>query len=139
MVDFTTKGGNSTPELTAEIAGNIYALIKQEGNADLAFKSQESSQYEPEHFKLVDKEVDRLFKEMNKYAYGRVLLEPEEYHFDEETGEKVIDSEAVYYNLTTETDFKNQFSSDILDVNTVYNDWKGDKTWTVIKTNTQQE
>ena len=132
-MDFTTKGGNSTPVLTSDIAGEIYALIKLEGNADLAFKNQENSQYEPEHFKEVDNEADRLFKEMNKYAYGRVLLEAEQSHYDEETGEKVIDSEAVYYSLTTETNFKSQFSSELLDVNTVYNDWKGDKTWTQIK------
>lgn len=133
MVDFNEQPTSSTPELDASTAQEIYALIKQHGDIDKAYKNKGNSLYEPEHFKQVDKEADRLFNEMSRYANGNVLLEPEQSHFDEESGEKVIDSEAVYYALSTETDFKSQFSSDYLDVNTVYSDWKGDRTWTNIK------
>jgi len=133
MVEFKTAPTNSTSELTSEIASNVYSEIKSHGDADTAFKAQTDSSIDPEHFKTVNNEVDRLFSEMNKYASGNVLLEPEVSHFDEETGEKVVDSEAVYYKLTTETDFKSQFSSDYLDIAEVYNDWKGSRTWTEIK------
>lgn len=133
MVDFNESPTKSTPELDSTTAQEIYALIKEHGDADKAYKNKGNSDYEPEHFKQTNDEADRLFKEMNKYASGRVLLEEEESHYDEETGEKVIDKEAVYYELTTETDFKEQFSSEYLDVNEVYYDWKGDRTWSEIK------
>jgi len=132
-MDFTIKPTNSTPELTSEVAQTIYAEIIEHGNADLAFKAQVDSAYEPEHFKLVDKEIDKLFSDMNRYSSGNVLVEPEVNHIDEITGEIIIDSPANYYILTTETDFKKQFSSDYLDISVVYGDWKGDKTWTEIK------
>lgn len=132
-MEFKERPTSSTPEITAEIAGKVYDLIKQYGDADTAFKSQSDSAIDPEHFKTTDKEADRLFKEMNRYTSGDVLLEPEQYHFDEETGEKIIDSKAVYYTLTTERNFKAQFSSNLLDVAEVYTDWKGNRTWTQIK------
>lgn len=133
MVDFKLKPTSNQTELTELDAQLIYSLIKKYGDADNAFKKKTGSDLEPQHFALVSKEVDRLFADMNKYASGNVLLDPEVSHFDEVSGEKVIDSPAVYYKLTTETDFKSQFTSDLLDVSEVYKDWKGDRTWTEIK------
>lgn len=120
-MDFTNKGTSSTPELTSEIAEAIYGEIKTHGNADLAFKAQTDSIHEPEHYKLVDKEADRIVKELNEFKNGK-LLEAEESHYDEESGEKVVDKEAVYYEYTTDEDLIAQVSSDYLDVETVFND-----------------
>jgi len=133
MVDFKEKPVCSTKELIPSVAKEIYLLIKQYGDSDSSFKEKGNSDYEPEHFKLVDKEIDKLFSDMTRYASGNVLLEPEVNHIDEITGEIIIDIPASYYVLTTETDFKKQFSSDYLDISIVYGDWKGDKTWTEIK------
>jgi hypothetical protein len=138
MVEFNEQPTSTQKTLDATDAQEIYGLIKQFGDADKAFKNKQGSDLEPQHFPMVSKEADRLFKEMSKYASGKVVITPEQSHFDEETGEKIIDQEAVYYKLTTESDFKAQFSSDYLDVAEVYSDWKGNRTWTEIKNNTQQ-
>lgn len=133
MVEFNTVPTSNQKPLDATDAQEIYGLIKQYGDADKAFKNKSGSALEPQHFPTVSKEADRLFKEMNRYASGNVVVTPEQSHFDEETGEKIIDQEAEYYTLSTESDFKAQFTSDLLDVNEVYNDWKGERTWTQIK------
>jgi hypothetical protein len=119
-MDFNEQPTNSTPALTAEIAGQVYNLIKQFGNADKAYKLKGDSLIDPEHFSLVDKEIDRIVKELREYKAGK-LLEAEESHFDEE-GNKVIDKEAVYYTYTTDEDLALQVSSDYLDVATIIED-----------------
>lgn len=136
MINFNPEPTTSTPEITSEIAQVIYALIKEYGDADKAYKLKGNSDYEPKHFTETAQEAERLFNEMSLYASGGKILQegtPEVYGEDGE-----IETEAIpptYYTLTTEEDFKAQFSSDLLDVNTVYTDWKGDKTWTEIKNN----
>jgi hypothetical protein len=119
-MDFNEQPTNSTPALTAEIAGQVYELIKQFGNADKAYKLKCDSSIDPEHFDLVDKELDRIVKELREYKAGK-LLEAEEFHFDEE-GNKVIDKEAVYYEYSTDEDLALQVSSDYLDVMTIIED-----------------
>ena len=117
-MDFNEQPTNSTPALTAEIAGQVYNLIKQYGNADKAYKMKGGSSIDPEHFTAVDKEIDRIVRELREFKNGK-LLQAEVSHFDEETGEKVIDSEAVYYEYTTDEDLALQVSSDYLDVATI--------------------
>jgi hypothetical protein len=119
-MDFNAQPTNSTPALTAEIAGQVYELIKQFGDADKAYKLKSDSSIDPEHFSLVDKEIDRIVKELREYKAGK-LLEAEEFHFDEE-GNKVIDKEAVYYEYSTDEDLALQVSSDYLDVAAIIED-----------------
>jgi len=120
-MEFKTQPTNSTPALTAEVAQEIYSLIKTYGSADRAYKDKGNSDYEPEHFSIVDKEIDRIVRELNEYKNGK-LISAEVSHIDEETGEKVIDSEAVYYEYTTDEDLANQVSSDYLDVSLIITD-----------------
>ena len=120
MEYFNEQPTNSTPELTSEIAGQVYNLIKEHGDADKAYKLKEDSSIDPEHFTAVDKEIDRIVRELNEFKNGK-LLEPEVSHYNEE-GEKVIDSEAVYYEYTTDEDLALQVSSDLLDVATIIED-----------------
>jgi hypothetical protein len=120
-MEFKTQPTNSTPALTAEIAGQVYNLIKQYGDADKAYKLKGDSVIDPEHFEAVDKEIDRIVRELNEYKNGK-LISAEVSHIDEETGEKVIDSEAVYYEYTTDEDLANQVSSDYLDVSLIITD-----------------
>ena len=135
MLEAETK----TEQITKDDGMVIYNLIKSNPSLSPAqLINIDGNNYLYTSFKEVIDEKDRLFNEFSRYASGSVLLTPEEFHFDEETGEKVIDKKAVYYTLTTETDFKAQFNSDLLDVNEVYNDWKGSRTWTEIKSGEQQ-
>ena len=62
-MEFKTQPTNSTPALTAEVAQEIYGLIKTYGSADRAYKDKGNSDYEPEHFNIVDKEIDRIVRE----------------------------------------------------------------------------
>lgn len=130
-MDFTIKPTNSTPEMTAEIASNAYSKIKEFGNIDLAFKAQTDSSIEPEHFVKVDNEADRLIREINSFMGGK-LLSAEEFHYDEESMEKVIDKKEVRYIPTTKTDLIKQLSSDFLDVELILNDYISG-TWTEFK------
>ena len=119
-MDFNEQPINSTPALTAEIAGQVYALIKQYGDADKAYKMKGDSSIDPEHFVLTNAEADRIVKELNEFKNGK-LLSAEEYHYNEQ-GEKVVDKEAVYYKYTTDEDLIAQVSSDYLDVATILSD-----------------
>jgi hypothetical protein len=119
-MDFNEQPTNSTPTLTAGIAEQVYNLIKEHGDADKAYKLKGDSSIDPEHFVLVDKEIDRIVKELREYKAGK-LLETEEFHYDEE-GEKVIDKAAVYYEYSTDADLAEQVSSDYLDVATIIED-----------------
>ena len=117
---FKEQPTNSTTELTSEIAGQVYDLIKEYGDADKAYKLKGDSAIDPEHFVAVSNEVDRIVRELNEFKNGK-LLQAEVSHYTEE-GEKVIDSEAVYYEYTTDEDLALQVSSDLLDVSTIIND-----------------
>lgn len=116
-MDFNEQPTNSTTELTSVIAEQVYDLIKEHGDADKAYKLKGDSSIDPEHFEAVDKEIDRIVRELNEFKNGK-LLQVEVSHFTEE-GEKVIDSEAVYYVYTTDEDLALQVSSDLLDVSTI--------------------
>ena len=120
-MEFTEQPTNSTPALTVEVAQTIYGLIKTYGSADKAYKLKGNSDYEPEHFSIVDKEIDRLVRELNEHKNGK-LISAEVSHIDEETGEKVIGQEAVYYSYTTDEDLAEQVSSDYLDVSLIITD-----------------
>lgn len=120
MINFNPEPTTSTPEITSEVAQAIYTLIKTHGDADKAYKLKGNSDYEPEHFTAVDREVDRIVRELNEFKAGK-LLQAEVSHIDE-SGEKVIDSEAVYYEYTTDEDLALQVSSDYLDVSLIITD-----------------
>ena len=132
-MEYTAQPTNSTPELTAVIAQAIYTKIKQYGTADSAFKNQSDSKYDPEHFEATDKEIDRIVKELNEYASGKIIT-PEEFHYDEETGEKIIDVEEERYVMTTETDLVAQVESELLDVKDILNDIEPNGIWDEFKT-----
>jgi len=70
-MDFNTKPTSTTPEITQEIAQGVYLLIREYGSADLAFKSQSNSEYEPEHFGIVEKEYKRIDTEVNSIMWGK--------------------------------------------------------------------
>ena len=133
-MDFTIKPTNSTPALTVEVAQLIYNSIVLNGNADLAFKAQSDSSLEPEHFPLVDKEGMKIMNEIQSKFNGSFLLEAKIPATYDEEGEILTEEvPAVYYQVTTETVLKNSLSSDMLDTDIVYNDFKGSKTFTELK------
>ena len=121
-MDFTIKPTNSTPALTAEIAQLVYNKIKEHGTADMAFKSQDDSSLEPEHFKLVNTEADRIVNELNAYKNGKIIT-PKVLATYDESGEVLTEEvPAVHYVYTTDKDLISQVSSDLLNVTTIYND-----------------
>jgi hypothetical protein len=131
-MDFRPPATTSTPVLTAQLAQAIYELIKEHGNADLAFKAQDDSAYDPEHFAAVEKEWDRVTKELREYAGGKII-EPAEYEINEETGEQELVSEEVRYELTTQSDLVAQVDSALLDVADVLNDIEPNGLWADFK------
>ena len=50
-------------ELTKAKAMDIYALIKQYGDSDSAYKNQPNSAYPYAHFVIVDNELSRIYSE----------------------------------------------------------------------------
>lgn len=100
----------------------IYGLIKNNPALSPAqIVNLEGVNYLYSSIKMIKKEIDRLVRELNEYKNGK-LISAEVSHIDEETGEKVIDSEAVYYEYTTDEDLANQVSSDYLDVSLIITD-----------------
>jgi len=100
----------------------IYELIKNNPSLSPAqIVNLEGVNYLYSSIKMIKKEIDRVVRELNEFKNGK-LLQAEVSHFDEETGEKVIDSEAVYYEYTTDEDLASQVSSDYLDVATIIED-----------------
>lgn len=100
----------------------IYGLIKNNPALSPAqIVNLEGVNYLYSSIKMIKKEIDRVVRELNEFKNGK-LLQAEVSHFDEETGEKVIDSEAVYYEYTTDEDLAEQVSSDYLDVATIIED-----------------
>jgi hypothetical protein len=116
-MDFNAQPTNSTPALTSEIAGQVYNLIKQFGDADKAYKMKGDSAIDPEHFDLVNKELDRIVSELNLYKNGSKLLTAAEYG-----AEGNLTKEAVYYQYTTDADLAKQVSSEYLNVATIIED-----------------
>jgi hypothetical protein len=108
----------TAPEITPEAAAEIFELLKTRSLASA--REVHGSKYPLQFFYAVEAEFKRLQQEFTSYMGGK-LLEAEVSHFDEETGEKVVDSEAVYYVPTTETDLLAQVSSDLLDIKDVLN------------------
>jgi len=127
-MDFTNKPTNSTPKLTSEVAQTIYAKIIEHGNADLAFKAQTDSAYDPEHFKIVNEEADAMIRIINNHMSGSVVLKPAEY--DEEGN---VTKEAVYWKPTTESNLIALFDGYLLDGYTVVNDVENGMTWADFK------
>lgn len=107
MIDFTKRGSTFTPELTPEIAQNACNLIIKHGNADLAFKNQQDSAIDPEHFILVDKEIERIVKGINIIMTQNTDI--------------------------TENELKSRLSSNLLDTDLVYTAYKGEKSWDQFK------
>jgi len=122
-MNFNDTPTYSTPALTAEIAQEVYRLIKEFGNKNDAYTKKGNSEIDAEHFDLVDKEIDRIVGQINLYKSGSVVLDAEVSHFDDE-GVKVIDSEAVYFTYTTDEALASAIASDYLDVATIINDIK---------------
>lgn len=100
----------------------IYGLIKNNPSLSPAqIINLEGVNYLYSSIKMIKKEIDRVVRELREYKNGK-LLQAEVSHFDEETGEKVIDSGAVYFEYTTDEDLALQVSSDYLDVATIIED-----------------
>jgi len=134
MVDFTVKGNSGVPSLSSSEAQEVYSLIKEFGNADNAFKSQGNSAFYNKHFEIVDKEVDRLFNEMTCKLSGCFVVKEAVPPVYDEDGEVVSEGEPVeFFKVTTETAFKNSLSSDLLDTDEVYLDFKNGLSWSGLK------
>ena len=117
----------STPELLQQQGTIIFNKIFELGSGDAAFKD-ESTNYEYTHIKKVEKETDRLFKLIEKLVLGKYVTQHEVAHYDEETGEKVIDTPKEYYKPTTKSNLKGMFASDYIndtDALEVFVTWKG--------------
>ena len=122
-MDFTQTPTNTTPELTEQIAQDIYNLIKLYGNSDLAYKLKDNSNYEPEHFPIVDKEIDSVISQINVLASGHFLIQAEMNHIDETTGELVIDTPAEYFTPTDKESFVAMLNSNLLDPSILLQDY----------------
>lgn len=110
-MDFTIKSGTSTPEITTEIAQAIYAEVKEHGSADCAYKCQSNSEYDPEHFVIVDKEGDRVIKELRAGCVN-----------------------------STQTALLSSVTSDLLDVSVLLEDDKNGRTYAqYVQDNTPEE
>lgn len=133
MIFEKPKPKDSTPPLTIEVASEIYEQIKLKGRNNTFLDPANNSAYELQHINIVYDEAKAIESLANQLMSGSYLELPEESHVDEETGEIVIDSEAVYYTPTTKTDLVNQIESDYLDVETVITDMQNGKTWTEFK------
>ena len=122
-MDFTPKPTTSTTPLTADIAQEIYELIKTHGNADLAFKNQEGSVYDAENVKATADELDRVVGLLTAYRNGSVVVTPVVPAVVDDEGNITMPAvPAVYYEYTTDEDLIAQVSSDLLDVSTIYID-----------------
>ena len=114
MINFNEQPTTSTAEITPVIAGEIYALIKEYGDADKAFKLKGNSDYEPEHFAIVQAELDRLGGLLASMKAGSYIIEPE--YPATETEEAVP---AVYLDPEDTKSFKNYLSSELLNIDTL--------------------
>ena len=112
--------------ITQAEAQEIFDLLKIQSLASA--REAHGSKYPLQFFYAVDNEFKRMTKEFNEWASGKVIT-PEESHFDEETGEKVVDVAEVRYKLTTETDLVLKVSSDILDSLDVLNEIEPNGIW----------
>ena len=122
-MDFIQTPTNTTPQLTEQIAQDIYNLIKLYGNSDLAYKLKGNSNYEPEHFPIVDKEIDSIISQINTLASGQFLIQEEVNHVDELTEELVIDTPAEYFTPTDKESFVAMLSSNLLDPSVLLQDY----------------
>jgi len=132
-MNYTTKPTSSTPELTSTVAKAIYTLIKTHGTADNAFKAQADSLYDPEHFKAVDGEIDRIVSELNSFASGKIVTPEVPAEYDEEGNVTKEAIPAVRYQLTTESKLKSQVSSTLLNVGDILNDIEPNGIWAEYK------
>jgi hypothetical protein len=110
----------------------IYDELKTFGSVNDAWKKKGHSNHSFKDYVAVADEVERVKKEINAYMSGGVLLQAEESHFDDESGEKVIDQEAVYYNPTTQTDLLEQIDTE-LDKADILSIMKDGLTWEEFK------
>ena len=123
MINFKQEPTFSTKEITSEIASDIYALIKTYGDADSAYKEKGNSDIEPEHFKIVNDELQRLASEISLMKSGGKILEPAYPATYKEDGE--IDEEevpAVYLDGSVKENLVPYLSSELLDINQVLTD-----------------
>jgi hypothetical protein len=123
-MDFTIKGGNSTPIFTAQIAEQVCILIRTYGNADLAFKNQGDSGIDYTHFNLTNDECNRIVAEITQHMTGSKLITPEVYGED-----GILISPAIYYIPSTQEDLLSQISSDYLQVSQLLEYHMQGKSW----------
>ena len=115
------QADTKTEVLNKTKASEIYGLIQGAPELSLAeLASVQDTEYLYTSLLEVKSEIDRIVRELREYKNGK-LLQAEVSHYTEE-GEKVIDSEAVYYEYTTDEDLAEQVSSDYLDVMTIIED-----------------
>jgi flagellar motor switch protein FliG len=123
---------STTSELTPELAAEIFDKLKTASPTTVFTDPANDSKYDWDHVQAVVDEFKQMVKEFNEWASGKVIT-PEESHFDEETGEKVVDVEEVRYELTTETDLISKVNSDILDSKKVLNEIEPNGLWNEYK------
>ncbi len=124
MIDFNKKPTTSTPKITSKVAKEIYDLIKEYGDADKAYKMKGNSDYEPEHFKEVEIEAEKVMAEIALLKSGTKVISEAEYELDEKTGENVITKEAKYFVAKDDLDILSQLSSTLLDCEQLLEDSK---------------
>ncbi len=120
---FKTEPTFSTPEITPEIAQAIYGMIKEYGDADSAYKSKGNSDYEPEHFEIVDKELERLVNQLNSMKSGSYIIEPAYPAVYDDEGNITEEAvEAVYLDAEATDTYTNYLTSELLNVETLIAD-----------------
>lgn len=124
MIDFNKKPTTSTPKITSKVAKEIYDLIKEYGDADKAYKMKGNSDYEPEHFKEVEIEAEKVMADITLLKSGTKVIKDAEYSVNEKTGEIVITKEAEYFVAKDDLDVLSQLSSKLLDCEQILIDSK---------------
>ena len=115
------KDNTPKPELTSQIAKDIYDVLATELSDTEVFKQYG---YSFEDIATVKNEVSRIENEIDMKMSGRFVIEegtPATY--DEEGNELTPLSPAVYYTPSTKTDLKQSITSDLLNTNTVLDDY----------------
>jgi hypothetical protein len=71
-LDFRKLKKAQKAEITKEQAQAVYASIKKHGTAGLAFEA--GCGHDPEHYKIVEKEVLRVFDHITKLKSGQFVI-----------------------------------------------------------------
>jgi len=120
MIFQTTTPIKEVIPLTGEQAMIIYGYFKA-GKTETQMFIEDGISFD--NSKKVKDEIERISNDINTKMSGRLLLSPEERSIDEDTDESIVIKEAVYFKVTTKTSLKNSLTSDLLNANTVLDDY----------------